>query len=43
MDLQTLKEKIESLDPIAHRALRETLIVKHGRLHGGIRRSRAVG
>lgn len=34
MDMQALKDKIESLDPKAHRALRNALVAEYNRLTG---------
>ena len=34
MDMQTLRQKIESLDPKAHKALREALSAEYNRLAG---------
>ncbi|MFC1715624.1 hypothetical protein ACFL6S_18285 [Candidatus Poribacteria bacterium] len=36
MDIQTLKDKIESLDPKTHKALRDALIAEYKRLTGEI-------
>jgi hypothetical protein len=35
MDMQTLKEKIDKLDPQAHKALRDVLTAEYNRLAGG--------
>ncbi|HUU29586.1 MAG TPA: hypothetical protein VM123_17425 [archaeon] len=43
MDIQALKEKIESLDPKAHKALRDVLTSEYNRLAGGKGKSKPQG
>ena len=42
MDMETLKERIEALDPVLHRALRRALMAEYERRAGGLHGRREV-